>query len=132
MGSTVSAAQAVGCNPGIYSISGVAGSIFAGLNFAYGNSPYPEEYPDAINAVSDGAVALRYGNGLNAGVQLPAYFPVVIVPASWLEAGFHHQPWDGLNDGGLPVASGEYFLRMSIEPVAGGRLLRTVKMSVVK
>jgi hypothetical protein len=216
-----------------FSVNGAAGSIFAGLNFTYGNSPYPEDYPDALNAVSGGAVCLRYGNGLNAGVQFAGVFPrgnragkliylglpfetisaaparqevmrrvlefffgatevadqseregaptqFVLLqnypnpflsgaqsptagnptttlqfglparahvqleiynlmgqrvrnwPASLLEAGFHQQQWDGLNDGGLPVASGEYFLRVSIESAAGGRLVRTVKMSLVR
>ncbi|MCG3121252.1 MAG: hypothetical protein ALAOOOJD_04259 [bacterium] len=215
------------------SVSGVAGSIFAGLNFAYGTSPYPEDYPDAINAFGGGAICLRYGNGLNAGVQfagtfpngvrpgklvylgfafetiagaaarqevmrrvlefflsttavaanapsegVPAEFmllpnypnpfssatasrlagnPTTILrfglpqrsrvqleifnllgqrvrnwPAVWLEAGFQQQQWDGLNDVGVPVVSGEYFLRMSAATAAGAKFVRTIKMSLVR
>jgi flagellar hook assembly protein FlgD len=53
-------------------------------------------------------------------------------PASWREAGFHEQQWDGLNDASLPVSSGEYFLRVSMESAGGERLVRTVMMSVVR
>lgn len=215
------------------SVSGIAGSIFAGLNFTYGASPYPEDYPDAINAFGGGAICLRYGNGLNAGVQfagtvsngtrpaklvylgfafetiagaaarqevmrrglefffgmtpvaangqsdgVPKEFvllqnypnpfgnavtsrsagnPATIFrfglpqrsrvqleifnllgqrvrnwPAVWLEAGFHQQQWEGLNDAGVPVVSGEYFLRMSAAAVAGTKFVRTMKMSLVR
>ncbi|MDZ7288319.1 MAG: hypothetical protein ONB44_00095 [candidate division KSB1 bacterium] len=211
-----------------YSVSGVAGGIFAGLNFNYGSSPYPEDYPDAINAVGGGTICLRYGNGLNAGVQFAGVFPGGTQPGKLIylafpfetistavsqkevirrvlefffgttgvadpgerenvptqftlsqnypnpfghlpfnpvttirfglpirarvqleifnmlgervrawpwhlkEAGLHQLQWDGLNDAGVPVASGEYFLRMSIEPVAGGRVVRSVKMSLIR
>lgn len=54
----------------------VTGSgIFASVNFSYGSNPYPEDYPDAINAVNGGAVCLRYSNGQNAGVQFEGVFP---------------------------------------------------------
>jgi len=215
------------------SASGAAGSIFAGLNFNYGASPYPEDFPDAINAFGGSTICLRYGNGLNAGIQfagtfaggsragklvyvgfafetitgatarqevmrrvLEFFFGTTAVadadkndglpkefvllqnypnpflsgaksrvagnpattlrfglpqhsrvqleifnllgqrvrhwPEVWLEAGFHQQQWEGLNDANLPVASGEYFLRMSAESAAGKRLVRTMKMSLVR
>jgi hypothetical protein len=206
-----------------FSVSGVTGSIFAGMNFTYGSAPYPEDYPDAINAVGSAAVCLRYGNGLNASVQFAGLFPggnrdgklvylgfpfetistaparqevmrrvlafffettevaaanrnegvpkqfvllqnypnpfnpetmlrfglpvrswvqleifnligqrVRSWPASWMEVGFHEQQWNALNDAGLPVGSGEYFLRVSAESAGGKRLIRTVKMSLVR
>jgi len=37
-----------------------------------------------------------------------------------LGAGRHRIPWDGHDDGGLPVASGVYYLRID----TGGRVLR--------
>lgn len=206
-----------------FSVSGVAGSIFAGINFNYGSAPFPEDFPDAINAVSGGTVCLRYGNGLNAGVQFAGVFPggnrdgklvylgfpfetisaaparqevirrvlafffettevasaernegvpkqfvlsqnypnpfnpattshfglpvrswvqleiynligqrVRNWPASLMEAGFHERQWNGLNDAGLPVSSGEYFLRVSAESAGGKRLVKTVRMSLVR
>jgi hypothetical protein len=213
-----------------FAVSGAAGSIFFGMNFTYGSAPYPEDYPDAINAVSNGVVCLRYGNGLNAGVQFAGTFPggnrdgklvylgfpfetisaaparqevmrrvlafffesteVATVnvneavpnqfvlsqnypnpfsasgtfgnpttilsfglpvrawvrleiynligqrvrswPASWIEAGFHEQQWDGRNGAGLPVTSGEYFLRVSAQSAGGRKVVRTVMMSLVK
>jgi len=53
-------------------------------------------------------------------------------PEVWLEAGFHQQQWEGLNDASLPLASGEYFLRLSAESAAGKRFVRTMKMSLVR
>lgn len=58
-----------------FNVSGVSNSIFSGLNFSYGSSPYPEDFPDAINAVNGGVVCLRYANGQNAGVQFEGVFP---------------------------------------------------------
>jgi hypothetical protein len=214
------------------SVSGVGGSIFAGLSFAYGASPYLEDYPDALNAFGGSTVCLRYGNGLNAGIQFDGTFsggsrpgklvylgfafetiaaasirqeamrrvlefffgttPVAEAnqnngipkdfvllqnypnpfsplgrgtfgnsstmfrfglpmrssvqleifnlmgqrirtwPRSWMEAGFHQQQWEGLTDAGSPVASGEYFLRLSAESTAGRTLVRTVKMNLLR
>ena len=209
-----------------YSVNGVAGSIFAGMNFLYGTSPYPEDYPDAIKA-NGGGVCLRYANGLNAAVQfagtfpggaapgklvycgfpfetvtlasvrqeimrrvLDFFFPATAVaetpmaantptdfvllqnypnpfnptttlrfglpvrsrgrrqvfnvlggrgrhwPMRTLEAGYHREQWDGRNDTGLPVASGEYFLRLIAEPIVSepgrGTFVGSVPMSLVK
>jgi hypothetical protein len=212
------------------SASGVVGSILAGLNFNYGTTPYPEDFPDAINAFGGSTICLRYGNGLNAGIQFAGTFaggsragklvylgfafetisgaaarqevmrrvlefffgttavadgdPNIGVPAEflllpnypnpfsvsgifghsttmfrfglpqrsrvqleifnllgqrvrhwpavWLEAGFHQQQWEGLNDANFPAASGEYFLRLSAESAVGERLVRMMKMSLVR
>ncbi len=205
------------------SVSGVAGSIFAGFNFAYGTSPYPEDFPDALNAFGGSTICLRYGNGLNAGIQfagtfasgsrpgklvylgfafetitgatarqevmrrvLEFFFATTAVaevneayevpqefvllqnypnpfnpatiwrfglpqrarvqleifnlagqrirnwPAIWLEAGFHQQQWEGLNDANIPVASGQYFFRLSAESATGIRVERRMKMSLVR
>ena len=206
-----------------FSVSGVAGSIFAGFNFAYGTLPYPEDFPDAFNAFGGSTVCLRYGNGLNAGIQfagtfasgsrpgklvylgfafetitgataqqevmrrvLEFFFATTAVaevneayevpqefvllqnypnpfnpatiwrfglpqrarvqleifnlagqrirnwPAIWLEAGFHQQPWEGLDDANIPVASGQYFFRLSAESATGIRVERRMKMSLVR
>lgn len=215
------------------SASGSAGGIFSGLNFSYGTTPYSEDFPDAINAFGGSTVCLRYGNGLNAGIQfagtftsgnrigklvylgfpfetingaavrqevmrrvlefffgttavaeknensaVPAEFvllqnypnpflsgtksraagnPTTALrfglpqrshvqleifnllgqrirqwPGVWLEAGFHQQQWDGLNDANVPVVSGPYFLRMSVESATGARVERRVKMSLLR
>jgi hypothetical protein len=194
-----------------YSVNGVAGSIFEGLNFGYGNSPYVEDYPDAINEFGGSSVCLKYANGLNAAVQfsgtfsggnatgrlvyfgfpfetitlasarteimrrvLDFFFPATPVaetpnsdgapshfvleqnypnpfnpstslrfglpmrarvqmdiynalgqrvrrwPGRTMEAGYHRETWDGRNDHGLPAASGEYFLRLLVEPIVSG------------
>jgi hypothetical protein len=206
-----------------FSVNGVTGSIFAGMNFTYGSAPYPEDFPDAIKAVGGGTACLRYGNGLNAGVQFAGIFsggnrdgklvylgfpfetistaparqdvmrrvlafffettevaaadrnegvpkqfvlsqnypnpfnPLTTLhfglpvrswvqmeiynligqrvrnwPASLMEAGFREQQWNGLNDAGLPVSSGEYFLRVSMESIEGEKAVRTMRMSLVR
>ncbi|MGH7455152.1 MAG: hypothetical protein ACRENG_27605, partial [bacterium] len=71
-----------------FSVNGAAGSIFAGMNFNYGSLPYPEDFPDAINAAGGGAVCLRYGNGLNAGVQFAGVFPDGIRAGKLVYLGF--------------------------------------------
>jgi hypothetical protein len=204
------------------SVRGVPGSIFAGSNFNYGVSPYPEDFPDAINAFGGSTICLRYENGLNAGIQFAGNFvggsragklvylgfafetitgaavrqevmrrvlefffgttaaeinqnngaPTEFVllpnypnpfnpatklqfglprrsrvqleifnllgqrvrqwPAIWLEAGYHHQQWEGLNDASVPLASGDYYFRMSAESTMGERVVRTMKMSLVR
>ncbi len=58
-----------------FNVSGVSNNIFSGLNFSYGSTPYPEDFPDAINAVNGSVVCLRYANGQNAGVQFEGIFP---------------------------------------------------------
>ena len=210
-----------------YAVNGVAGSILEGMVFSYGSSPYPEDYPDALNAFGGGSVCLKYANGMNAAVQFVGTFPggsttgrllylgfpfetitlasarqellrrvldfffattaVANAPAAppepgsavllqnypnpfnpttglrfalpirsrvrleiynvlgervrhWsprtLEAGSHRETWDGRNDKGLPVASGEYFLRLLVEPIVAGPGLGTfvgsIRMSLVK
>ncbi len=59
-----------GDDSGNLSARGVSGGIFDGLgSFAYGSSPYEEDWPDYFNAAEGGQPALEYGNGLLAGVQ---------------------------------------------------------------
>lgn len=58
-----------------FNASGASNGIFSGLNFSYGSAPYPEDFPDAINAVNGGVVCLRYANNQNAGVQFEGVFP---------------------------------------------------------
>ena len=207
------------------SVLGEPGSIFTGMSFTYGSLPYVEDYPDAIAPVGGGEVALRYGNGLNAGVQFEGIFPNGVTPGKLIylgfpfetissaaarvelirraldfffpqgtavterggadanlptqfvllqnypnpfnpattfrfglpvrapirleifdvlgqrvrawpmrfyEAGFHQERWDGLNTAGLPVASGEYFLRLRAERMAEGELVKTIKMKLIR
>jgi hypothetical protein len=71
-----------------FSVSGVTGSIFAGLNFVYGSAPYPEDFPDAVNVFGGGTVCLRYGNGLNAGIQFAGTFSGGNRPGKLVYLGF--------------------------------------------
>ncbi len=59
----------------IYQVVGVTGSIFDGLNFSYGQQPYQEDYPDAIQTVGGATPALKYnGSNLIAGLQYEGTF----------------------------------------------------------
>ncbi len=62
-----------------YTINGVAGSAFSGISFAYGDvangSPYPENYPDYIDAVGGSAIVAAYANNLNAMTAFSGTFP---------------------------------------------------------
>ncbi len=70
------------------SITGEAGSIFAGLNFTYGSLPYIEDFPDVLNAFGGSTVCLRYGNGQNAGVQYDGPFLNGVKPGKLVYLGF--------------------------------------------
>ncbi|MDZ7266608.1 MAG: T9SS type A sorting domain-containing protein [candidate division KSB1 bacterium] len=69
-------------------VTGEAGSIFAGMNFTYGSLPYIEDYPDAIAPVAGSTACLRYGNGQIAGVQFEGLFPGGARPGRLVYLGF--------------------------------------------
>jgi len=91
-----------------------------------------QNYPNPFNPTT----ILSFGLPVRSWVQVEIYNligqRVRNWPASLLDAGFHEQQWDGLNDAGLPVSSGEYFLRVSAESTGGEKLVRTVRMSLVR
>jgi hypothetical protein len=63
-------ADYVADDAGTYSVSGVAGSIFAGLNFSFDNGSkfYDVDYPDVIAPHGGSTSALNYSTGTTAGV----------------------------------------------------------------
>jgi len=66
----------------VYAISGLGGTIFAGLSaIAYSDSvsgPYDVEYPDCINSYGGSSLNLGYdGTGYKAGVEYQGSFKVV-------------------------------------------------------
>ncbi|MFQ6115751.1 MAG: hypothetical protein ACE5NG_16955, partial [bacterium] len=68
-------ADYVGDDSGILAVTGVNGTIFEGLSFNFGTSPYPEDFPDYINAFGDGAIVnLKYSATRNAGIQYVGTF----------------------------------------------------------
>jgi flagellar hook assembly protein FlgD len=94
-------------------------------------------YPNPFGRLQfNPTTTLRFGLPVRSQVQLEIYDllgqRIRHWPAQFRDAGFHHVIWDGLNDAGMPVASGEYFVRFIAEPGVGGRLVRTARMSVVK
>jgi hypothetical protein len=62
---------------GSNTVSGAASTVFSGITLHFDDGTkgvYEEDYPDAINAVSGGTVALKYGNGKNAAVIYKGIF----------------------------------------------------------
>lgn len=55
-----------------YNVSGVGGSIFAGLSFSFddGSQFYDSEYPDAINPLGGATIALNYVGGTGGGAAI--------------------------------------------------------------
>lgn len=59
----------------IYQVTGLPNSIFEGLEFAYGQQPYEEDYPDAINTYAGSVACLKYKNSnFIAAVQYEGTF----------------------------------------------------------
>ncbi|MCD6374881.1 MAG: T9SS type A sorting domain-containing protein [Caldisericaceae bacterium] len=59
----------------IYQVTGLPNSIFEGIEFAYGQQPYEEDYPDAINPYAGSVACLKYKNSnLIAAVQYEGTF----------------------------------------------------------
>ena len=57
------------------SVDGVDGTIFEGLSFNYGVSPYPENFPDVINAFGEQVIVnLKYNSSQDAGIQFQGTF----------------------------------------------------------
>ncbi|RMD94214.1 MAG: T9SS C-terminal target domain-containing protein [Calditrichaeota bacterium] len=56
-------------------VTGVEETIFEGLQFNFGKSPYPEDSPDFIQPFGEGSkVCLKYSTNQNAGVQFEGTF----------------------------------------------------------
>ena len=57
---------------GTYNVTGAAGSIFAGLSFAFddGSIYYDAQYPDRINPLGGATTALTYVGGLGGGAAI--------------------------------------------------------------
>lgn len=63
-------------------VAGVSGTIFEGLTFDFGTSPYVVQRPDAIATVGDGTIAcLQYDDGQTAGLQYAGPFGESATPA---------------------------------------------------
>lgn len=71
-----------------YTVRGTNDGLFAGLEFTYGSQPYVEDWPDYFSPVDGGKAALRYANGLVAGVQYEGPFGNSGVPGKVVVLGF--------------------------------------------
>jgi hypothetical protein len=82
-------ADYVADDSGILSVTGVSGTIFEGLSFNYGTSPYPEDYPDVINPFGTGAIVnLKYSAAKNAGIQYQGTFGNGTIPGKLVYLAF--------------------------------------------
>jgi len=75
-----------------YTVYGIAGSIFEGLEFQYDNgshSTYEEDWPDGISVVNGGEAALEYqGTSYKAAVQYSGTFGDGTVPGKLVYLAF--------------------------------------------
>ncbi len=78
--------------------TGIENSIFDGLNsFSYGARPYEEDWPDYFTPTGGGIAALKYGNGLVAGVQYQGVFGKGTTPGKVVTMGF---PFETISSSG--------------------------------
>jgi len=63
-----------------YTVGGLEGTLFEGLAFGYGTSPYTEDWPDYFTPTAGGIAILRYGNGRTAGVAYAGTFGAGTTP----------------------------------------------------
>jgi N-acetylmuramoyl-L-alanine amidase len=79
-----------------YTVTGVAGTIFEGLSFSYGQT-YEEDYPDYINAYGGSIVNLKYSATMNAGVEYQGTFGSGAEEGKLVHMGF---PWETIGSEG--------------------------------
>ncbi|MCK4271888.1 N-acetylmuramoyl-L-alanine amidase [bacterium] len=89
-------ASYVGDDANDYTVTGVNGTIFAGLSFSYGQT-YEEDYPDYINAYGGSTVNLQYSASKNAGVQYQGTFGSGKLEGKLVHMGF---PWETIGSEG--------------------------------
>jgi hypothetical protein len=83
-------ASYIGDDSGDYTVTGLAGTIFEGLSFSYGQT-YEEDYPDYINASGGSEVCLDYSASRHAGVQYQGVFGDGPAEGKLVYIGF---PWE--------------------------------------
>lgn len=82
-------ADYVGDDSGILSVTGVAGTIFEGLAFDFGTTPYSNILPDVIVPFEENAAAsLKYSAGEVAGIQYEGLFGAGNVPGKLVYLAF--------------------------------------------
>jgi len=89
-------ADYVGDDANDYTVTGVAGTIFQGLSFSYGQT-YEEDYPDYINPYGGSTVCLDYSSSKHAGVQYEGVFGSGSTEGKLVHLGF---PWETIGSEG--------------------------------
>ena len=89
-------ADYVGDDANDYTVTGLAGTIFEGLSFSYGQT-YEEDYPDYINASGGGTVCLDYSASRHAGIQYEGTFGSGAAEGKLVHIGF---PWETIGSEG--------------------------------
>lgn len=78
---------------GSATINGVAGTLFEGLSFAYGDtlqgSPYRENFPDYLNPINGSSIVLKYANNLNAATAFGGSVVVLGIPVETIHSKTH-------------------------------------------
>jgi hypothetical protein len=83
-------ANYIGDDSNDYTVTGLAGTIFEGLSFSYGQT-YEEDYPDYINAYGGSVVCLDYNATQHAGVQYSGVFGSGVFDGQLVYIAF---PWE--------------------------------------
>jgi N-acetylmuramoyl-L-alanine amidase len=89
-------ASYAGDDAGDYTVTGVAGTIFEGLSFSYGQT-YDEDYPDYINANGGSIVCMDYSASRHAAIQYQGTFGSGTLEGKLVNIGF---PWETIGSEG--------------------------------
>ncbi|MDX9780538.1 MAG: T9SS type A sorting domain-containing protein [bacterium] len=78
---------------GSYSVSGAAGSVFAGMSLAFSDDgaetgTFAEDYPDVLSSTGGSVIAMKYGNNKTAAVSYEGNAPGGDTPCKVLVMGF--------------------------------------------
>ena len=73
----------------LLAVTGVQGTIFAGLDFGFGTVPYDEDSPDYIVPVGNNSIAnLKYNSDKIAAIQFEGVFGAGVKPGKMVYFGF--------------------------------------------
>ena len=86
-----------------------------------------QNYPNPFNPVTSIRFSVHRASHVTLRVYAPTGRLVRTLIDRQLAAGTREVAWDGINDAGIPVASGVYFYRLRVGNVAHSKKMTLLK-----